>query len=157
MGKPNDKSKHSDDPKQEVATDFGQKKVQVWVHALDSEGVRKVLLLKTTEERGSFWQPVTGGVEGEESLEDAAARESEEETGFQLKMKPQPMDYDFVFEGKHGSAHEFCFEVEMSECQVPFFDPKEHVEAKWVTLAKAKTLIRFESNKEALGHLVESF
>ena len=39
------------------------------------------LLLKRIESKGGFWQPLTGGVEKEENLNQALTRELWEETG----------------------------------------------------------------------------
>jgi dATP pyrophosphohydrolase len=41
---------------------------------------KKVLMLKVKPDRGSFWQPVTGGIDEGESFVEGALREAEEET-----------------------------------------------------------------------------
>jgi lipoyl(octanoyl) transferase len=48
----------------------------------------KVLLLRRREERGGFWQQVTGRIEPGEEAADAARRELREETGADLPVRP---------------------------------------------------------------------
>lgn len=55
----------------------------------------KFLLLQRTEERGGFWQPVTGKVEPGESPVEAAQRELREETGF--KSEVRSLSYEHAF------------------------------------------------------------
>lgn len=47
--------------------------VQAFVFTLNPSF--EVLILKRTSERSGYWQPVCGGVEDNESLEEAALRE----------------------------------------------------------------------------------
>jgi 8-oxo-dGTP pyrophosphatase MutT (NUDIX family) len=132
-------------------------KVQVWVHSLDAHGVRHVLLLRVTPERGSFWQPVTGGVEAGESLENAAFREVTEETGVSTWAGPvEPLNYQFEFRGRFGDAIETAYAIQtLSKLPKITLDPREHVEYEWVTPLKAMSLLKFTSNQEGLRRLMD--
>ena len=46
-----------------------------------NEGEIEYLILKRKQERGGFWQPITGGLEEGETLMEALRREIKEETG----------------------------------------------------------------------------
>lgn len=64
----------------EATTEPTRQPVQVLVHPLKLVGRDwEYLLLRRIPEQGGFWQGVTGGVEGRESLADAARRELIEE------------------------------------------------------------------------------
>jgi ADP-ribose pyrophosphatase YjhB (NUDIX family) len=60
-----------------------KRKVQVVLLWISSNGEKSLLLLRTNQERGGFWQNVTGGVESGESTVRAAKRELFEETGIE--------------------------------------------------------------------------
>ncbi|HUO84690.1 MAG TPA: lipoyl(octanoyl) transferase LipB [Thermoanaerobaculia bacterium] len=70
------------------------------VKVLPHDGQR-VLLLERTREKGAFWQPVTGRMEGGETVEQAAARELAEETGCAGVMTPLPPRQSFLIEGRY--------------------------------------------------------
>lgn len=138
-----------------MGADFEEySKVQVWIH---SQG--QVLVFKTNPERGGFWQPVTGKVEDNESIEGAALREAKEESGLKFAAPLEDLDFDFRFTGKWGPAHEFVYALQapIAPTNPPAvrLDPKEHVEARWVSPEQAMTLIEFEMNREGLKRLVK--
>jgi 8-oxo-dGTP pyrophosphatase MutT (NUDIX family) len=132
-----------------------RKKVQVWIVAADG----RVLLLRTNAARSLFWQPVTGSVDPGESFEQAAAREAHEETKLEGLSAPTFLDYEFEFESFGATHHEKVFFVraarDSAECKVQL-DPNEHSDSKWVGADEALTLLRFESNREALRRLTAS-
>lgn len=139
-----------------------KQKVQVWVHCLDSQGVRSVLLLKLIPKRGGFWQPVTGGVEEGESLLEAVKREATEETGLSWKSEPASLDFDFAYSGRFGDVREHVFELEAKPSptgDLPeiTIDPKEHVGYQWTTPKKAMSLLKYPSNQQGLGLLAKKF
>ena len=135
-------------------------KVQVWVTGRDSRGNRRVLLLRTLSKRGSFWQPVTGGVEPGEEISVGALRELTEETG----LNPQalfPLGYEFEFESQRAGSlhtfHETCFGAEIPTDKVGAsiqMDPKEHDAFEWISPKEALTRVKFESNRGALEVLL---
>jgi lipoyl(octanoyl) transferase len=74
----------------------------VSVVALAEDG--RVLLLRRSEARGGFWQPVTGRVEPGESAEAAARRELLEETGADVAVTPLGYRHAFALEGALAAA-----------------------------------------------------
>jgi dihydroneopterin triphosphate diphosphatase len=136
-------------------------KVQVWVYARHREGGLWVLLLKTNPERGIFWQPVTGGVEGTEALPIAALREAKEETGLKFRIAPEPLDFEFNYTKDGVSFHETVFAIRsITDKGKPpqiHFDPKEHMDFRWVSPQEAFQLLKFDSNKEGLQALLKKF
>ena len=124
-------------------------KVQVWIHS-----PRKVLILKTNEKRGYFWQPVTGGVEEGEDLAAAALREASEETGARFGQPIVPLGYRFTFERKGRPIEETVFALGTDQEFDVRLDPAEHIEARWVSPEEALELVKFESNREGLRRLI---
>src|SRR4051812_42661610 len=89
------------------------RKVQVWLHARPSGQARQFLVFHTQPKRGAFWQPVTGGVEKDETYEQAALREVQEETGLTFRATElRDLGYEFEFESRWGGkAREKCFAI----------------------------------------------
>jgi dATP pyrophosphohydrolase len=133
-------------------------KVQVWIHRTGPEGLQ-VLLLRTTPERKSQWQPVTGSVNSGEALEIAALREAEEETALDfLPASLRPLGLEYVFDGRWGRARETVFAIKSNPSgpQDPVLDPAEHVDYRWVKAQEAlKLLPAFDTQRESLKRLIE--
>jgi 8-oxo-dGTP pyrophosphatase MutT (NUDIX family) len=126
-------------------------KVLVWVHS----GPR-ILLLKTTSERGGLWQPVTGKVEKGEDLAEAALREAVEETGLDFAARPEPLGHVHEFKGRFGPARETAFSLEAPRGASPpdvTIDPKEHVEWKWAAIEEALSALPYENQRVPLARL----
>jgi dATP pyrophosphohydrolase len=107
------------------------------------------LLLKRVKERGGFWQPVTGGLEEGESIQECMFRELREETGLECSTL---MDPKFTFEFKDGEGKvltEHVFGLPLAnEVQVTISG--EHSEFKWVRLEEALHLLKWDTNKKAI-------
>ncbi len=70
---------------------------QVLIYPVISVGGSwEYLLLRRISSRGGFWQGVTGGVEKDEDLKEAAVRELFEETGF-IPSSLKQIDYSHSF------------------------------------------------------------
>ena len=108
-----------------------KRKVQVVTIALN-DGSPSLLLLKTNNKRGEFWQNVTGGVDEGEKFKSAAFRELYEETGYKAK-ELHKLELTLHFQSQWGhKAKEKCY-LNICEVEIPIkIDPKEHSEYKWI-------------------------
>ncbi len=131
-------------------------KVQVWIHT-----PHHVLLLKLVPDRGSDWQPVTGGVDPGEALPHAAWREAQEETGlpFQWEAHPsflQDLGLQHEFQSRWGNpACDHAFAISLKEPFEVQTDPTEHVDHQWIAWAKAESLLKWPFQKQVLQHLMK--
>ena len=133
------------------------KKVQVWLRVFRSDEAR-VLLLRTGEDRKFIWQPVTGGVERSESFEDAALRETREETGLRFKATQlRDLELEFEFEGRWGMAKErvFLLDVEVKKLARVELDFSEHTFAAWASVPEALQLLPFATQKKAVRRVLD--
>lgn len=141
----------------EINKEIDQEKVQVWIYS-EKAGEKgrdpRFLLLLMRPDRGGFWQPVTGGVEKNEALVDAALREAGEETGFEFTMAARPIGRSFEFERRERRVRETGFVLSVEGEPTPKLDVREHVGFAWVDLASAFRLLAFRSNQEMLEALV---
>lgn len=149
-----------------------QRKVQVWIyrrtntqHSSPKPGIEagqkrfEILLLLLTPERGGFWQPVTGGVDSDESYEEGAIREATEETGLRFEAPPVDLGYKFSFQARGRECEEHVFALRARGDGVAVrMDPREHTDARWVSegIALRETLksLKHESNAEGLRRLL---
>jgi len=123
-------------------------KVQVVVFQKAESGIR-YLALFTKPERGSFWQNVTGSVEPNEYLLQAAHREVLEETGVRGVSPAIDLTYRFTYPTQYGPIEEHCFAIE-AETDAIQIDAAEHVDSEWVDFAEALKRLKFESNRTAI-------
>lgn len=122
---------------------------------------RKVfLLLKMNEQRGFFWQNITGGVEAGEDFRSAAIREAQEETGITTenikKITPSSLEFHFIDQWKN-EVTEKVFFVEATGPWEIKLDPKEHCEFSWVTQEQIKeSSVHYPSNYKCLMEAINS-
>lgn len=117
----------------------------------------RVLLLKRSQERGGFWQPVTGRIEQGEGPQAAAERELGEETG--LGGPVQALDYRHGFalapglnrvrEGALVMVEEEAFAAPLAEVATPRLS-HEHTEHAWFTPEQALAQIPFAGLRKAV-------
>ena len=112
------------------------------------------LLLKRNEQKGGFWQPVTGGVEDGESLAQAVNRESREETAITNYLRIINDVYYFEFDTVEcGMLKEYVFGVQIASNMDAKLSP-EHTEMKWCTIEDALALLKYENNKTGFKKLI---
>jgi 8-oxo-dGTP pyrophosphatase MutT (NUDIX family) len=113
-----------------------------------------VLLLKTNERRGHFWQNVTGSVDEGELYQDALFREVEEETSITKDNIQDVVDLPFLFEFTDQwkkEVTEKCFLVITKNKYEITLDPGEHVEFKWLPINEVnESHLKYESNYQCV-------
>lgn len=135
-------------------------KVQVWIYCQCQAGKWLFLILRTLPHRKSFWQPVTGSVEKNESLVNAALREANEETGMIFAGVPNPLGSPFTFESRGFQVKESGFSLQapiLGPCPpLVRLDAHEHCEYRWVTSEEAFKMIAYSSNAQMLHCLLKN-
>ena len=135
------------------------RKVQVWIWS-GTPDAPIFLVLHLLPERGGHWQPVTGGVDEGETDDDAALRESTEETGLDFGgEKPERLGFEFDFSGTGPRAgqryHETTYALRArGKAPTVRLEKREHTQSRWVSAEEARALLHFESNAHALEILV---
>ena len=117
--------------------------IEAWIfHPED----REILLLKVEDEKVSFWQPITGGIESGESPEEACLREIKEETGLLLHRSNLTSLGDFMVKiDENLTIHKNLFLVLTEQKAIQISD--EHVGAQWVALDKVSSQLYWPSNQ----------
>ena len=109
--------------------------------------------------RLSFWQPVTGGVESGETIEQTAARELREETGFAPdELKSIDFTYSFppdeffqdVYDTPPDEIKVHVFVAKVSATAEPILDPVEHDQHCWLDFDAAMDRLHWWDDKESL-------
>jgi len=110
---------------------------------------------------GDFWQAISGGGEDDESPIEAARREANEEAGLssdtpliQLDSSatiPAPQAAGMLWGPKVLVVPEYAFGADIGDQQIVL--SAEHASFRWVEYATAQSLLRFDSNKNALWEL----
>jgi len=118
------------------------------------DGILKVLILLRTEERGGFWQPVTGNVEKGEVPIDAALRELEEETSMEAVSIVGPVhEFDFFDDGRE--QHEVVFGAKIAKGEKIKLS-REHEDYRWVEPDEAITsYLKWPGNISGVMKLVK--
>jgi 8-oxo-dGTP pyrophosphatase MutT (NUDIX family) len=135
--------------------DSKRKKAQVVVAAVDEASHSfSFLLLQTNEKRGSFWQNVTGKLDGNETYEEGGLREAIEETGMKIESIIDIVDlgltYNFT-DLRGNKVHEKSFLIILDKKWDIKIDPHEHQSHKWIGLDEVDgDSVKFSSNFETL-------
>lgn len=125
------------------------------------------LLMRRIPSRGGFWQGVTGGVEKDEDVTEAAARELIEETAM-VPSDLQIIDYSYSFPVEDRfrylypsdteSITEHVLMARITDEQEPQLS-EEHDQYRWCRFEEALSLLRWPENIEALkkcNHILTS-
>ncbi len=128
--------------------------VMVLVYSKRNDRAPLYLLLKRNPGLGGYWQPVTGFIEGEESLEAAGLRELKEETGISDFLRVINTGYRFFFnmEDKLCTVGVVAVEVAYSHhraVKISF----EHTDYCWLPYENAREALYWENNKKSLDNI----
>ena len=125
--------------------------IEAWIyHSEDGE----ILLLRVEDEKLSFWQPITGGIESGESSEEACLREIKEETGLLLACSNLTNLGDFMVKiDENLSIHKNLFLVLTEQKDIQISD--EHVGAQWIALDKVSSQLYWPSNQATFEIITE--
>ncbi len=132
------------------------KKAQVILAAIDESSQSfNFLLLQTNEQRGSFWQNVTGKVEAGAPIEKGGLGEAIEETGLEIEsivdIKSLGLNYQFT-DSRQRKVHEESFLIILDQKWNVKLDPHEHQSFKWVPLKDINSgSVKHQSNFETLA------
>ena len=119
-------------------------------------------MLKRVDNRGGFWQGVTGAPENNETNYEAAKRELYEETGYKsVNLIKTDISYIIPMEDRWKDIYpegteeipEYLFIAKINHSNPPQIDPIEHTEWNWCNFDEALSLLRWEDNKKALKYV----
>lgn len=129
--------------------------VQVYIY---SQECRKVLMLKRTEEKAGYWQPVCGGIEAGETLIEAGLREVYEETGVkeykELIRLANEYEYNEPKDGVMMRMRDRCL-LMIIEKNIEIKLSEEHVEYRWCNLSEVPGLNDWEPMVDCVSLIKE--
>lgn len=117
----------------------------------------QVLVLKRNQQKGGFWQTITGGVHVGENLHDAARREVLEEIGLSgdnVRLFPTTLSYSFMGDDGY-MLKEYVFGCEISDSsriQISY----EHDSFEWIHPQEAINRVAWDGNKQAIDFVIKN-
>ena len=140
------------------------RQILVYVFRRRNAGGIEFLLLRRVDDRGGFWQGVTGAPEQQETDAQAAVREVLEETGFHVEPTIAAIDYRYLLRPDTGdpaqwerlygpevtTVPEEVYVAEVPDGAEPVLAPAEHDAFTWCELETALELLAWEENRRAL-------
>ena len=117
----------------------------------------QILVLKRNQQKGGFWQTITGGVHVGENLHNAAKREVMEEIGLSdndARLFPTTLSYSFM--GDDGYVlKEYVFGCEISDSSKIHISD-EHDSFEWIPPREALNRVAWEGNKKAIDFVIKN-
>ncbi|MCB2230012.1 NUDIX domain-containing protein [bacterium] len=139
--------------------------IQIAIYIIRPHGdSHQYLMLHRVLTRLSFWQGVTGGVESGETIEQTAARELTEETGFAPDdLRPIGYTYTFpadeffkdIYDEPVDEITQHVFVARVPADSEPTIDPIEHDEYRWCSFHEALALLYWWDDKESIKRVEE--
>jgi len=128
-------------------------KVAVIVWTIDPKGNRRFLLRHNKPFDGyeDEWTIVFGDIEENESLEDAAKRETSEEFGTSTFEEVRNLNYKIEFESKHGSTEAHFVALKIKNINAQIILNEESIGYDWMKLEKVKEIMKHEDERQAFG------
>ncbi|VUW95963.1 dihydroneopterin triphosphate pyrophosphatase [Streptococcus constellatus] len=125
--------------------------IEAWIYAPIT---KEILLLKVKTGQLSFWQPITGGIESDESPEVACIREIFEETGLEIELtKLLKIGHHTVVIDEDLTIFKTLFLVETNQKDIHISD--EHIDFMWTEVKNVPDILYWQSNQETFQKVVE--
>ena len=119
---------------------------------------RELLLLRPNPEPGLTYDyyVITGGIDNDESPEEAALRETYEEIGLQpSRLIDLGETMSYVNERNGSTVTEACFLAEVSDANLVLNE--EHIDYKWVNPVEFERIIWWEGSRDILNRIMKKF
>jgi 8-oxo-dGTP pyrophosphatase MutT (NUDIX family) len=114
-------------------------------------GIELVLGRRRRERDGATWSLPKGTPNADETIEQAALREVEEETGLQVRIVAPigPIEYYFVQSGTriHKTVHYYLMEAVGGDMRL---HDHEFDEVRWVARGEARQIMTFPTEREVV-------
>ena len=125
--------------------------IEAWIY---DPIAKEILLLKVKSGQLSFWQPITGGIESDESPEAACIREIFEETGLEIELtKLLKIGHHTVVIDEDLTIFKTLFLVETKQKDIHISD--EHIDFMWTEVKKVPDILYWQSNQETFQKILE--
>ena len=125
--------------------------IEAWIY---NSVAKEILLLKFKSGQLSFWQPITGGIESDESPEIACIREIFEETGLEIELtKLLQVGHHTVVIDEDLTIFKTLFLVETKQKDIHISD--EHIDFMWTEVKNVPDILYWQSNQETFQKVLE--
>ena len=125
--------------------------IEAWIYNPIAKGI---LLLKVKTEQRSFWQPITGGIESDESPEAACIREIFEETGLEIELTELlQIGHHTVVVDEDLTILKTLFLVKTKQKDIHISD--EHIDFMWTEVKNVPDILYWQSNQETFQKILE--
>jgi 8-oxo-dGTP diphosphatase len=97
-----------------------------------------MLLVKNRNGNSFYWSFPGGGVENDETLEQAVVREVREETGFSVRVEGLYSVREMFFESRNEHALVFTFHSKIIDGEIQISDPDDEIlDVTWMDINEA--------------------
>ncbi|EFW08251.1 dATP pyrophosphohydrolase [Streptococcus anginosus 1_2_62CV] len=125
--------------------------IEAWIY---NSVAKEILLLKFKSGQLSFWQPITGGIESDESPEAACIREIFEETGLEIELTELlQIGHHTVVIDEDLTIFKTLFLVETKQKDIHISD--EHIDFMWTEVKNVPDILYWQSNQETFQKVLE--
>ena len=125
--------------------------IEAWIY---NSVAKEILLLKFKSGQLSFWQPITGGIESDESPEAACIREIFEETGLEIELTELlQIGHHTVVIDEDLTIFKTLFLVETKQKDIRISD--EHIDFMWTEVKNVPDILYWQSNQETFQKVLE--
>ncbi|WP_373110709.1 NUDIX hydrolase [Streptococcus anginosus] len=125
--------------------------IEAWIY---NSVAKEILLLKFKSGQLSFWQPITGGIESDESPEAACIREIFEETGLEIELTELlQIGHHTVVIDEDLTIFKTLFLVETKQKDIRISD--EHIDFMWTEVKNVPDILYWLSNQETFQKILE--